>query len=269
LAEKAHHLLITGTGRAGTSFLVKYLAELGLNTHCDRQQAPHWDRTAQAGLENLPLVDPAGTLPYVIKTPWLTEYTDQILARDDIAVDVVIVPIRNLVEAAASRTVVELQNLHARLPGMVNLDQTWENWGFTPGGTVFSLNPLDQARLLALGFHQLVEHVTKADIPIVFLDFPRIVEDADYLFAKIKSYLPTSITAEQARTAHEAVAKKSNVRIGTELSEISASPESHVQPGREYPTQEQLDGIALRREVRRLRAEVTMLKSELRRLKAG
>ena len=35
---RRRHLLIAGTGRAGTSFLVRYLAELGLDTHLGRHR---------------------------------------------------------------------------------------------------------------------------------------------------------------------------------------------------------------------------------------
>ena len=96
MAETEHHLLITGTGRAGTSFLVKYLAELGLDTHLEDPDGASWDEVAHAGLEDLLLLEQPKHLPYVIKSPWLTEYIDQVLARDDIAIDGVIIPVRNI-----------------------------------------------------------------------------------------------------------------------------------------------------------------------------
>lgn len=271
MTDRKHHLLITGTGRAGTSFLVKYLAELGLDTLYNTQPKPHWDDAAKAGLENYPLIEPAENLPYVVKAPWLADYMDQILAREDLAIDAVVIPVRNLVEAATSRTVVEMQRAYNLLPGLVNLERTWESWGVTPGGVVFSLNPLDQARILALVFHHLVEQLTNADIPVVFLAFPRMVEDPDYLFAKLKEYLPDAITAEQAAKAHAAVAEKSSVRIGSELcdaSEAEAPREDHAIQGPSYPPHELLSGIALRREVQRLKAEVGELRNEIARLTA-
>jgi hypothetical protein len=269
LAEKTHHLLITGTGRAGTSFLVQYLAELGLDTHLKRaRETRQWDEIAQAGLEDLPLLQPSETLPYVIKTPWLTEYIDQILARDDLVIDVVVIPVRNLVEVASSRTVVEMQHVHATLP-MTQLDKSWESWCFTPGGIVFSLNPLDQARLLALGFHQLVHHLTVADIPIVFLSFPRIVEDADYLFAKLRPYLSDDLSSEVARKTHQVVTDRGHPRMGSELSDAPASIERPVGQSLEYPSQDRLEGVALRRQVQRLVDELTALKAQLSGLAAN
>ena len=207
VAEREHHLLITGTGRAGTSFLVKYLAELGLDTHREHPDGASWDEAAHAGLEDLLLLEQPKHLPYVIKSPWLTEYIDQVLARDDIVIDGVIIPVRNLVEAATSRAVVEMQHRYAGVPGMAQLERSWESWGLTAGGIVFSLNPIDQARLLAVGFHSLFAFSPRLTSPRSFLAFPRIIEDADYLFAKVQPLLPLGISLEQAREAHRCVAK--------------------------------------------------------------
>ena len=66
-----HHLVIAGTGRAGTSFLVRYLTELGLDTSLSRQgEAAFWDEAANAGLEEFPIVGSGANLPYVVKSPW-------------------------------------------------------------------------------------------------------------------------------------------------------------------------------------------------------
>ena len=53
------------------------------------------------------------------------------------------------------------------------LDRAWETYGHTAGGLVYSLNPLDQARLLAVQFHQLVLKASEAGIPLVFPVFPK------------------------------------------------------------------------------------------------
>jgi hypothetical protein len=70
------HLVIAGTGRAGTSFLVRYLTELGLDTTLARNgDRAGWDSEANAGLESL-LVS-GNDLPYVVKSPWIGEYVEQ------------------------------------------------------------------------------------------------------------------------------------------------------------------------------------------------
>jgi hypothetical protein len=118
--------------------------------------------------------------------------------------DAVVIPIRNLIEAAASRTIVQLQALHEEADWIARLSTAWEHWGSTPGGTVFSLNLTDQARLLAVGFHRLLERLVEADIRTVLLAFPRLATDPDYLFRKLSPVLRPTLTVEQARDAHSA-----------------------------------------------------------------
>src|SRR5262245_59389155 len=131
---RTRHILIAGTGRAGTTFLVEYLTELGLDTHISRHGSRQFDATAQAGFEDVPLVTTSEELPYVIKAPWAGEFIEEILASPSIQIDAAILPVRNLVEAAASRTILELRAIHQAAPWMAELTETWENWALTPGG---------------------------------------------------------------------------------------------------------------------------------------
>ena len=247
---KRRHLLIAGTGRAGTSFLVRFLAELGLETHISRFGEDPWDDAAQAGLEDLPVAAGLENLPYIFKTPWAYQFIEQMLADSAIAFDAVIIPMRDLVEAAASRSIVQLQAIHGRAPWMAQMDNTWEDWGDTAGGAVFSLNPVDQSRLLAAGFHRLVNRLVQAEVPLIFVAFPRMVQDTDYLIGKLRPVIPASVTLEQARQSHRRVADAALVRVGQELSQTG---ELHVLPAALLPTLKELDNIALRRELVRLR----------------
>src|SRR5437764_6888272 len=109
-----HHLLIAGTGRAATSLLVKILGACGLETVLSRSCGPLWHEAANAGLESMPFAD--GNLPYVIKSPWSYQFLDELLYRKDVKIDGLVVPIRDLREAAASRIIIELQNMHRISP---------------------------------------------------------------------------------------------------------------------------------------------------------
>ncbi len=251
-SARRHLLFITGTGRAGTSFLVRFSAAMGLDTHLQRQVQPGWSEEANAGLEDMPLATTAGELPYVVKTAWLGEFVDDLLANKDIHIDGVIIPMRDLAEAASSRVIQELQARHRAHPWQASSSRTSETWGLTPGGVVFSLNPVDQGRLLAVWLHQLVHRLERADVPIVFLDFPRLAQDPDYLFRKLRSFLPADATVEQARAAHLQVADPLKIRVGEELRRASAPAPVHAAV--EYPDLEALDRIALAREVARLTA---------------
>jgi hypothetical protein len=266
-AEQKGHLFIAGTGRTGTSFLVRYLSELGLDTHISRHGCAQWDANANEGFEDAPLAVGAEQLPYVVKSPWIGEYIDQILAKREIKIDAVIVPVRDLIEVAASRTIVESRALYQTAPWMAELDGTWENWGVTAGGVVFSLNPVDQARILAVGFHRLVQRCVNADIPLVFVAFPRFIEDGEYLFNKLRAILPLQVTDNQARTAHARVADRQKVRVGRELdSAVEAHRGSLIAttPGNLYPDTGQIDRAALRREIVRLNGERAQVQAALK-----
>jgi hypothetical protein len=258
------HVIIAGTGRTGTTFLVQYLTELGLDTHVARHGPEQLDENANAGLEDAPLV--AETLPYVIKAPWIGEYVDEILAAPGIRIDAAILPMRDLVEAATSRTILELRSLHQKAPWMAKeLCKTWENWGTTPGGTIFSLNPIDQARILAVGFHHLVQRLVDAGIPILFLGFPRIVEDGNYLFEQLRSILPETVTLQQALVAHRRTAQHDKVRVHDELKFAHAGDKtfSVLPAALNYPDHDQVDRIALAREITRLKQDRAKLEAEL------
>jgi hypothetical protein len=250
-----HHVLIAGTGRAGTSFLVKFLHACGAETHLSRHEHGWWDDNANAGLEDFPGYD--SDLPYVIKTPWFFEFAASLLKRTDIALDAVIIPVRDLVEAASSRTIVELSARYAS-GALADDENTWETWCLTPGGIVYSVNPLDQARILAMGFHEVIRALVRHDIPIVFLDFPRFVEDAEYAYSKLRPYIPADHGT--ALEAHAGVADLSKVRTSKEIKRQSSEPGDTTEQGSKlidgglkYPSVDAIDSIALRREHRRLR----------------
>jgi len=247
-----HHLLIAGTGRAGTTFLVQYLHGCGLDTHLAHHPNAGLYKQANAGLEDLPLE--GKQLPYVIKTPWLFEFVDRLLGRDDIAVDVVVLPMRDLVEAASSRVTLELGERYASLRDGAVLDECtqWENWGKTRGGVVYSLNPIDQARILAVGFHDLVHALIKRGIPIVFLDFSRMIEDGEYLYSQLRPYLGANADREAALQLHRELASPDLMRVGAELNP-QVAPAKTVDSPTEFPSFEALDRSALLRELKAAR----------------
>jgi hypothetical protein len=256
------HLLIAGTGRAGTSFLVRLLTELELDTHVSRFGDGAWDDAAQAGLEFGPAAYAADDMPHVLKSPWAYQFIDESLKEGRITLDAAIIPMRDLIEAASSRTIVELRAIHERAPWMAGLRKSWDDWGHTPGGSVFSLNPIDQARLLAVGFHRLIERLVEADVPILFLAFPRLAEDPDYLFDRLLTVLPPEVTREQMQAAHGKIANGELVRVGRELGRARNADRPPSQPN-EVPTLPDLDNAALRREVLRLRESLASANSDI------
>jgi hypothetical protein len=263
---RRNHLLIAGTGRAGTSFLVQYLHALGLDTHLSRHADPFWSQSANAGLEDLPLLSGNEDLPYVVKSPWLGEIIDQVLSQDKLVVDAVLIPVRDLRDAASSRVILELRNIFEQANWMLSFDETWDEWAQTPGGIIYSLDAIDQERLLAVKFARLVQALVKKDIKLIFLDFPRIVEDADYLFLKLKDFLPATVDVGAAAEAHANLARKESARVTTEralVRSVQASadpPKAKDRPARppgderRELSRHELELIALRREIERQKA---------------
>ncbi|HEF4780142.1 TPA: hypothetical protein SAP37_005276 [Burkholderia multivorans] len=253
-----NHLIVAGTGRAGTSFLVQFLTACQLETHLSRNPGSKLDEHANAGLEDVLAVD--GDFPYVVKSPWLYEFIDDLLGRDDIKIDAVIMPMRDIVEAASSRITVELRG---RL-GAVGAHEeytTWETWASTPGGVVYSLNPLDQARILAMGFHRVVHALVRKNIPIIFLDFPRLIEDGEYLYERLRPIIGHMVSPATAMRAHRETAKPDLVRIAAEISGEKAQPSVSV--GENFPPFQVLDRAALFRELQRTQAALKSREVEL------
>lgn len=161
-----HHMIISGTGRAGTTFLVQLLTELGFDTGFKKGKSV--DPNSHAGME-LDIRDP--NAPYVIKSPWLCDYLDDVLQNGDIVVDQALVPMRDLYSAAQSRREV------TRKAQSGNSE--------VPGGLWHTKNPEDQETILVTQFYKLFFALAKHNVPLVLLLFPRLVKDPEYLYQKI------------------------------------------------------------------------------------
>jgi hypothetical protein len=218
--------VIAGTGRAGTSFLVHFLEACGLDTGATEMP---FDARARAGRERNLLDESA---PYIVKDPWLFAYCDQI-DQSEVEVEALLVPVRELVAAATSRILQEritmADSFWADLPPSdVN--------GMVIGGAVYSLDPLDEARILAVGFHRLILWATARQIPLFLLEFPRIVNDAEYLIDTLWPWLGAHCERDRAMSAFASVADPDLVRV--DEARVSGS-EGHMADA------EQLDRVAM------------------------
>lgn len=199
-----HHVVIAGTGRAGTSFLVRFLGTCGL----DVGGSGTWIDDARAGLEHNLLDEDS---PYVVKDPWLFSYLHEIDLRA-VTVDALIVPVRDLFAAASSRVFQERLDMALGEHGTRPLSHVR---GGADAGIVYSLDPTDQARILAVGFHRLIHWSTVEQIPLFLLDFPRAVQDRDYLIETLWPLIRSHCNTRQARRAFATTAEPSLLRIGT------------------------------------------------------
>ncbi len=177
------HCIISGTGRTGTTFLVRLLTRLGFDTGFSIDNMVI-DEIACAGLElDLRKED----APYIVKSPWICTYIHEL--RDDIIIDAAIIPLRSLLHAAESRR--RVQCAHHTLTEV-------------PGGLWRVQDPADQEAELASQFFNLIYHLTLRDTKITFLHFPRLVRDSTYLYTGLSNVLPMPDRADfESAFAHE------------------------------------------------------------------
>ena len=205
-----HHAVIAGTGRAGTTFLVQFLAACGVDTG---EQTVVDDR-ANAGLE-IPLNHPEA--PYLIKDPWLYTYCED-LDLSALAVDVVILPMRDLTDAATSRLIQEKAHVLENMPEHF---ARAGSYGQVVGGSIYSLETTDLERLLAVGFYRVLQWAVRHELTICLVDFPRLVNDGDYLIDAVWPWLQAYCTKDEARAAFAATARP---QLVTELKKANFTP---------------------------------------------
>lgn len=198
--SKRRHAVIAGTGRAGTTFLVQFLDSCGIETG----STSRYDERANAGLE-IPLHD--SNAPYLTKDPWFYLYCES-LDLQEIHIDVLILPMRDLAEATSSRLVQEKSRV---IEGMPDHFALADSYGVVPGGSIYSLEPLDLERILATGFYRVLYWAVSHDIPIIFLDFPRLVEESAYLIDQLWPWLSQFSSRENAERAFTRTARTEKV----------------------------------------------------------
>jgi hypothetical protein len=181
-AARARKVIIAGTGRAGTTLLVQILTDLGLDTGF-APDAPI-DERAAAGLE-LPAA--ARNAPRIVKSPHLSRWLAGLLDEGRVEVEHVIIPIRDLEVAAASR--VRMAHYGADL-------HTW-------GGLFGTTRATRQREALALIEYELLYTIARYDLPHTLLEFPRFAQDWEYAHAKL-AFLDPAIPADCWRTAVQA-----------------------------------------------------------------
>lgn len=164
-----HHLIISGTGRAGTTFLVQLLTALGLDTGF-ADTASGVSPNCNAGME-WDIRRPEA--PYIVKSPFLCGELDDLLEAKRVIIDHAIVPVRDLYSAAESRRDVARKTDKTLYPDGV------------PGGLWLTDRPERQEAVLVTQLYKLVYALAKWDIPMTLLYFPRLAREPEYLYEKI------------------------------------------------------------------------------------
>ena len=169
------HILIGGTGRAGTTLLVQYFTALGFDTGFTLRRARRRvDPVSRAGLEHpyRKTLAAGRRLPYVAKSPKYGADLFDDLGSGRLRVKHCIVPVRELTAAAQSRRQVSRQSLASGK----NVEDK------QPGGIVGAPVGARQKRLLAVTFYKLVYTMVYYEVPIHFLKFPQFATGEQDLF---------------------------------------------------------------------------------------
>jgi hypothetical protein len=156
-------ILITGTGRCGTTFLIKLFSFLNFNTGYNKDNYQSFIfSNCNAGMERRYYEN-----YYILKNPNFILNIKQILEDPKVKIKTVIIPIRDLKISADSR-----------------LKHKNENGGLW--------NAKDKSTQIQFYKDILTNYIffmTKYDINTIFIDFDKMVNDKKYLFNKIKSIL--------------------------------------------------------------------------------
>ncbi len=193
------HILIGGTGRAGTTLLVQWFTVLGLDTGFTVDEALNrTDPISHGGLEHsLGRTLAVGErLPQVAKSPWFGPKLAEYLQSGELHVEAAIVPLRALHEAAESRRQVSTRAEEA------GLDPHKHPGGILGAGRGGDEARRKQERQLARRFYELVHTLVTWDVPIYFLRFPDFAHGEQDVYAALEPLLVRHrVTREDAEAA--------------------------------------------------------------------
>lgn len=171
--DRREKILITGTGRAGTTLLVQLFTVLDFDTGYSVDEAmTDIDPISKAGLERL---DTGPDSPYVIKSPIYADLLPQLLQDQRLHLRATILPMRDLYAAAQSRRRVTAEAIGA---GGAPDDEH-------PGGLWLTRSPEEQEAKLAAQFYKIMHTLTTFGVTPITLEFPRFARDEAYLHQRL------------------------------------------------------------------------------------
>lgn len=174
--EARHHIVITGTGRAGTTFLMELLTSLGLPTGFEHY-SDLVNKHSHAGLEwDIRSPD----TPYIVKNPRLCDDLAEVIGEGTVIVDHAFVPVRDLTAAARSR---------ARITAIAATNEKVHDATRAPGGLWDTSDGSQQEIVLMEKLCNLLVTLARHNVPTTLLFYPQLVEDAAYLFEKLSPIL--------------------------------------------------------------------------------
>ena len=172
-AYQMKRILITGTGRSGTTLLVQILTALGFDTGYTLDEAlNNVDPIARAGLEpNLRKEE----LAQVVKAPGQAEHIERLLQTEWFQLEAAILPVRELFAAAESRRNVFRLAMAAGKNPFKQPGSLWE-----------TENPTEQEARLAIQFYRCFQPIVASRAPLHLIDFPGFVREEGYLYQSLR-----------------------------------------------------------------------------------
>lgn len=198
------HILIGGTGRAGTTLLVQYFTVLGFDTGFKADDMlERVDPISHGGLEQPVhrVLRKGRQMPYVAKSPGFGRNLVEFLDSGNLKVKHCIIPVRELGEAAESRREV-MREAAKRGKGPDDKQR---------GGIIGRRhkNPEKmQERLLAEQFYRFLHTMLMYDVPVHFLRFPDFAQGKQDLFTALRPIMEEhGVTHEESNGALAQVLK--------------------------------------------------------------
>lgn len=180
-------VVITGTGRAGTTFLIEILTHLGLDTGFSPDKIEtHKDKISNAGLE-FTVGEPSG--PHIVKDPSFVDYAEEILVREDIEIEHIFIPIRDISAVASGRRANQKEH-YGKLSLKKKLQYLRKPY-LMYGGLLYTQSSREgiQESILIKKLFDLLLMLAKYHIPVTFIQFPFFVSEPRYLYQKLTPIL--------------------------------------------------------------------------------
>lgn len=173
-------VLITGTGRSGTTFLVALLTELGCDTGFSKHNyMNNVDEKCLGGLENNFVTNDNA---YILKNPFFCIQIPQII-DNGFDIKMIYIPFRDISFVANSR---KKHGIGAA------------------GGVWLTDNPDAQEEKLYYALGKLISDVVFYSIPFEFINFDRMISSPKYLFEKL-NYVISGISFEEFCAAYNKI----------------------------------------------------------------
>lgn len=175
-------ILISGTGRSGTTFLIKLFSFLEFDTGFTKNNYQEFiDSKCNSGMEKR-----YNDKEYILKNPTFIDKIEKIVNDNQVKIKYMIIPIRDYNESAKSR------------------EKYSNGWG----GLWNATNKEEQINFYYKIMAEYLLYMTKYEINTIFINFSKMVNDSLYLYNKLKLILnENKITYTHFSYIYEKVSK--------------------------------------------------------------